>query len=75
MVVGLEHHLAEEAQTLLNTCGAAVVVQIRMRLEPSADKDSSNASHAQCIPNICCIPCAHVSRVSNRSALEQTGEH
>ena len=58
---------------------AIVVPKLLYNLESvwalKADKDRLNAFHVQCLGKICRIPCAHVSRVSNRSVLEQTGEH
>ena len=40
-----------------------------------ADKDRLNAFHVQCLRKIYRIPCAYVSRVSNRSVLEKAEEH
>jgi len=40
-----------------------------------ADRDRLNSFHVQCLRKICRVPCAYVSRVPNRSILEQTGEH
>ena len=58
---------------------AVVVSKLLYNLESvwtlQADRNRLNSFHAQCLRKICRIPCAYVSRVSNHSILERTGEH